>query len=300
MTKRRSIKGALSSMVEDLAPAAEPLASASLLPVTSITVGVAHQPRRRAEDANLQDLVVSIREQGVLQPLLVRPVDKGHELVAGERRWRAAQLAGLTEVPVLIREMTDAQALEAALVENLQREDMEVIDEVDATLTLVAHRLGIPRDAARHRLMAQRGSKADQETLPELEALFSLLGRGTWQSFVKNKLRILNWPDPVLAAMREQGLGYSIAGIIAAAPVEHQAELLQIALAQGSKAQVRAASKRLNPPKSRRIDRQRTILIARKLASERWLAGLNDEDEKALEAWLKKMPERIRQAVEPG
>jgi len=300
MTKRRSIKGALSSMIEDLAPAAEQLASASLLPVTSITVGAAHQPRRRAEDANLQDLVVSIREQGVLQPLLVRPVDKGYELVAGERRWRAAQLAGLTEVPVLIREMTDAQALEAALVENLQREDMEVIDEVDATLTLVAHRLGIPRDAARHRLMAQRGLKADQETLPELEALFSLLGRGTWQSFVKNKLRILNWPDPVLTAMREHGLGYSIAGIIAAAPTQHQAELLQIALAQGSKAQVQAASKRLNPPKSRRVDRQRTILIARKLASERWLAGLNDEDEKALEAWLKKMPERIRQAVEPG
>ncbi|GGR16227.1 ParB/RepB/Spo0J family partition protein [Deinococcus ruber] len=270
------------------------------LPLTDIRTGAAHQPRRRAEDANLQELAASIRVKGILQPLLVRPTASGYELVAGERRLRAAELAGLTEVPVLIRELTDAEALEAALIENLQREGMEIIDEVDATLTLVANRLGIPRDQARHRLMAQRTRDAQAEDLPELEALFALLGRGTWQSFVKNKLRILNWPDTVLAAMRDHGLAYSIAGIIAAAPTEHQAELLAYALTKTSKAQVRTRAKTLNPPKSRRIDRQRTILMARKLASERWLASLNDQDEKELEAWLKKMPERIRQAVEPG
>ena len=243
--------------------------------------------------------MASIRAQGVLQPLLVRPVAGGHELVAGERRWRASQLAGLTEVPVLIRDLSDAQALEAALVENLQREGMEIIDEVDATLTLVAHRLSIPKDAARHRLMALLSGKTEAEQ-PALEALFALLGKGSWQSFAKNKLRILNWPEHVLAAMRGEGLAYSIAGIIAAAPAEHQAELLTYALSKASKAQVRAQAKRLNPPKSRRIDRQRTILMARKLASERWLASLNDQDEKELEAWLAKMPERIRQAVEPA
>lgn len=297
MTKRKSIRGALTGMIEGLPPASEQ--AATTLPIIEIRTGAAHQPRRRAEDANLQDLIASIRAQGVLQPLLVRPVDGGHELVAGERRLRAAQLAGLAEVPVFIRELSDDAALEAALVENLQREDMEIIDEVDATLTLVAHRLSIPRDAARHRLMEQRSRQADSEQLPELEKLFALLGRGTWQSFVKNKLRILNWPEPILNAMRENGLGYSIAGIIAAAPVEHQAELLALAVSGVGKAQVRLRAKDLNPPRSRKIDRQRAIRVARKLASERWLAGLNDQEEKELEAWLNNMPTAVRQAVEP-
>ncbi|WP_304524728.1 ParB/RepB/Spo0J family partition protein [Deinococcus sp. KNUC1210] len=298
MTRRRSIKGQLTDLVADMAPAAEE--TPTTLPISRISTGAAHQPRRRAEDANLQELTASIRVKGILQPLLVRPTASGYELVAGERRLRAAELAGLTEVPVLIRELSDAEALEAALIENLQREGMEIIDEVDATLTLVANRLGIPRDQARHRLLAHKGRTAPQEDLPELEALFALLGRGTWESFVKNKLRILNWPDVVLAAMRDHGLAYSIAGIIAAAPTEHQAELLAYALTKTSKAQVRTRAKQLNPPKSRLVDRQRTVLMARKLASERWLASLNEADEKELAAWLKKMPERIRQAVEPG
>lgn len=298
MTPRKSIKGQLTGLVEGMEAAGQKALTAATVPVTSIRTGAAHQPRRRAEDANLQELVASIREQGVLQPLLIRPVKGGYELVAGERRLRAAQLAGLTEVPVHVRDLTDAQALEAALVENLQRENMEIIDEVDATLTLVASRLSIPRDAARHRLMALLSSKTETEH-PALDELFALLGKGTWQSFAKNKLRILNWPDEVLAAMRDQGLAYTIAGIIAAAPAEHQKELLKFALGKASKAQVRAEAKKLNPPKSRRIDRQATILMARKLASERWLASLDDQDEKELEAWLKKMPERIRQAVGP-
>jgi ParB family chromosome partitioning protein len=298
VTRRKSIKGELTGLVENMEAAGKESSTSASVSVTSIRTGAAHQPRRRAEDANLQDLVTSIREQGVLQPLLIRPVKGGYELVAGERRLRAAQLAGLTEVPVHVRELTDAQALEAALVENLQREGMEIIDEVDATLTLVAHRLSIAKDAARHRLMAMLSARTETES-PELDDLFALLGRGTWQSFAKNKLRILNWPEEVLAAMRDQGLAYTIAGIIAAAPTEHQKELLKFALGKASKAQVRAEAKKLNPPKSRRIDRQATILMARKLASERWLASLNDQDEKELEAWLKKMPERIRQAVQP-
>ncbi|WP_407542438.1 ParB/RepB/Spo0J family partition protein (plasmid) [Deinococcus radiomollis] len=298
MTRRKSIKGQLSGLVDGMEAASRSAHGSTNAPVSSIRTGAAHQPRRRAEDANLQDLVTSIREQGILQPLLIRPIPGGYELVAGERRLRAAQLAGLTEVPVHIRDLTDAQALEAALVENLQREGMEIIDEVDATLALVANRLGIHRDAARHRLMAMLSSKVEADS-PELDELFALLGKGTWQSFAKNKLRILNWPENVLSAMRNQGLAYTIAGIIAAAPTEYQAELLQFALGKTSKAQVRARAKELNPPKSRRIDRQATIVMARKLASERWLASLNDQDERELEDWLGKMPDRIRQALKP-
>src|SRR5690606_4247059 len=89
----------------------------------------AFQPRKDfAEDA-LQELADSIREQGLLQPLVVRPQNGNYELIAGERRWRAAQLAGLKEVPVLVREADDRKVLELALIENLQRENLNPIEE---------------------------------------------------------------------------------------------------------------------------------------------------------------------------
>jgi len=87
------------------------------------------QPRRRFDEAALAELAASIRKQGLLQPLLVRPRGEGYELVAGERRYRAAQLAGLQEVPVVVRDLDDREALELALVENLQREDLNPIEE---------------------------------------------------------------------------------------------------------------------------------------------------------------------------
>src|SRR6059058_115147 len=97
------------------------------------------QPRRRFAEAELDGLVQSIREKGVIQPLLVRPLDDAggemgadFELVAGERRWRAAQRAGLHEVPVVIRPFGDSEVLEIALVENLQREDLTPLEEAEA------------------------------------------------------------------------------------------------------------------------------------------------------------------------
>ncbi len=90
------------------------------------------QPRGFFDDAALEELTSSIREKGVLQPLLVRPKGKGFEIVAGERRWRAAQRAGLEEVPVVIRELSDHETLEIALIENLQREDLNPLEEARA------------------------------------------------------------------------------------------------------------------------------------------------------------------------
>ncbi|MBI1363806.1 MAG: ParB/RepB/Spo0J family partition protein [Proteobacteria bacterium] len=109
------------------------------LPVTSLEPSDA-QPRRFFDEDALKSLAASIKEQGVLQPLLVRP-KKGtvgrYEIIAGERRWRASQEAGLTEVPVIIREMDDSKALEVALVENVQRSDLNPIDEAAGYLRLV-------------------------------------------------------------------------------------------------------------------------------------------------------------------
>ncbi len=90
-----------------------------------------NQPRKDFDDESLQELANSMREHGVLQPILVRPIDNGYQIVAGERRWRAARLAGLTSVPVNIRELSDFDAMSVALVENLQREDLNPIEEAE-------------------------------------------------------------------------------------------------------------------------------------------------------------------------
>ena len=98
------------------------------------------QPRRKFDETTLDELATSIRNQGLLQPLLVRRDGKGYRLIAGERRWRAAQRAGLTEVPVLVREATDTEAFELALVENLQREDLSPLEEAEGYRRLLEDR----------------------------------------------------------------------------------------------------------------------------------------------------------------
>jgi ParB family transcriptional regulator, chromosome partitioning protein len=87
------------------------------------------QPRRAFDEAKLQELAMSIRNQGIIQPLVVRPKGERFELIAGERRWRAAMKAGLTRVPVVVREASDHDALQLALIENLQREDLNPVEE---------------------------------------------------------------------------------------------------------------------------------------------------------------------------
>src|SRR6187397_3143932 len=98
-----------------------------------------YQPRLQLREEGLAELAESIREQGVLQPLIVRALSSssGYEIVAGERRWRAARIAGLGVVPVIVRELTDQQALAVALIENLQREDLNPIDQAQSMARLV-------------------------------------------------------------------------------------------------------------------------------------------------------------------
>ena len=98
------------------------------------------QPRKQFDDAALADLASSIAQHGVLQPLVVRPLPDGsYQLVAGERRWRASRMAGLTEVPVVIRELSEQEAAEIALIENLQRQDLNPLEEADGFRTLMEH-----------------------------------------------------------------------------------------------------------------------------------------------------------------
>jgi ParB family chromosome partitioning protein len=105
-----------------------------------------HQPRRKFEEESLQALAASLGERGILQPVLVRPRPGGtYELIAGERRWRAARLAGLERVPALVREQGDAASLELALIENMAREDLSPIEEARACAALVEE-LGLTRE----------------------------------------------------------------------------------------------------------------------------------------------------------
>ena len=91
-----------------------------------------YQPRRGFDERRLSELADSIREKGIIEPLIVRKRETGYELIVGERRWRAAQRAGLKEVPVIVRDVTTAEAMELALIENLQREDLNSIEEAEA------------------------------------------------------------------------------------------------------------------------------------------------------------------------
>src|SRR3954452_16328298 len=131
------------------------------------------QPRRRFDEDTLRGLADSIRERGVVQPVLVRPLPGGtYELIAGERRWRAAQLAGLEQIPALVRAREDAEALEVALIENMAREDLTCIEEARACAALVEE-LGLTREDVGRRVGRSRVS-------------------------VSNLMRLLDLPDEVL------------------------------------------------------------------------------------------------------
>lgn len=291
--KRPPMRPDLRELLTSTAQAGKAVQPSGTLPLTQLRPGTA-QPRRTFDEVGLQALAASLRERGVLQPLLVRPAEGGYEIVAGERRWRAAQLAGLMEVPVAIRDMTDQEARVAALVENLQREDLNLLDEVDAKLELVATLLAVPRDEARARLLRLAKAAPGSET-EQLDALFGPLGE-SWRTFAKNKLRVLNWPAPLLDALRG-GLPFTLGAVIAGAPEGAQAHLIQRARGGASRAELRAEIARLQSQSGR--EGQTTVeRLGQRLSSRRWLNGLSPADQKAIEKWVARMPTALRAALE--
>lgn len=127
-----------------------------------------YQPRTRMDEASLDELALSIREQGIMQPILVRPVDGGRfEIIAGERRWRAAQRADLTEVPALVRQVPDQAALVLALIENIQREDLNPLEEAEGIDRLIAE-FGLTHEAAAKSVGRSRSAVTNLLRLREL------------------------------------------------------------------------------------------------------------------------------------
>lgn len=154
---------------------AKPTESTQSLAV-SLIVAAGYQPRQHFDAASLADLAASIQSKGILQPLLVRPVGNQYEIVAGERRWRAAQMVGLSEVPVIIRELADYEALEIAIIENLQRENLGPLEEAQA-----------------YRALENQQRSAEQ--------IAEAVGKSV--SAVKNTLRLLNLPAEVQQALND-------------------------------------------------------------------------------------------------
>ena len=127
-----------------------------------------YQPRTKMDPTSLAELADSIREQGIMQPILVRPVDGAHfEIIAGERRWRAAQQAGLREVPALVKPVPDNQALALALVENIQREDLNPLEEAQGLARLIGE-LGLTHDAAAKAVGRSRSAVSNLLRLTQL------------------------------------------------------------------------------------------------------------------------------------
>jgi ParB family chromosome partitioning protein len=205
------------------------------LPVDRVGPGK-YQPRTRMDEASLTELAESIKTQGVMQPILVRPVDGGrYEIIAGERRWRAAQRAGLKQVPALVRTVPDQAALALALIENIQREDLNPLEEAQGIGRLIEE-FGLTHEAAA-----------------------SAVGRS--RSAVSNLLRLTQLSKPVQELLHDRKLDMGHARALLTLPVAQQLSAAGRIVAQSLSVRdtERLVQSLLSPParRARRAARKR-------------------------------------------
>ena len=269
------------------------------------------QPRRYFDPRAMEELVGSIQRHGILQPPLVRPLKEDrtgeYEIVAGERRYRAAREAGLTEVPVVIREMGDEEAVQYALLENLQRENLNPVEETEGILRLLA--LGLEKDvedviSLLYRMQNSLRHEARREASPVTHnvmgnteeevvlGIFDGLGIMTWESFVNNRLPLLNLPDDILESLRSGRIAYTKARTIARLKDEKEREaVLREAIAQDLsltviRSRVRALLSKQSTPTPPDLP-GRASALAKKLRRRK---GLRDEKKRErLETLLAEM-----------
>lgn len=208
-TKKRGLGRGLSALFEDEeneAYGSDAALKPSKLNVAHLRPGT-YQPRRHFDDAAIEQLAESIRAHGVLQPLLVRPIGEDeYEIIAGERRWRASQAAKLHEVPVIIQELTDEEALEIALIENLQRQDLTPLEEADGYKQLI-DKFGHTQEKLAQQLGKSRSHIANMMRLLALPAeVKTMLDEGVITS--GHARALLSADDPLAVARRvvEEGL----------------------------------------------------------------------------------------------
>ena len=221
---RRGLGRGLESLFEDAAPSFESDTRIETLPLREIEPDPG-QPRKTFDDETLAELSASIAEHGLLQPIAVRPKPSGgYRIVAGERRWRASRMAGLTEVPVIVKDVTDEQAMELALVENLQREDLDPVEEAAGIRELMT-RCDLTQEQAARKL-------------------------GKSRSALANSLRLLSLPETVLELLKSGFITIGHAKVVLGLPTpELQEEAAQmIADNQLNVRQAEALCKKLAKP----------------------------------------------------
>ena len=214
----------LESLFEDAAPSFESDTRIEMLPLREVEPDPG-QPRKTFDDETLAELSASIAEHGLLQPIAVRPKPSGgYLIVAGERRWRASRMAGLTEVPVIVKDVTDEQAMELALVENLQREDLDPVEEAAGIRELMT-RCDLTQEQAARKL-------------------------GKSRSALANSLRLLSLPETVLELLKSGFITIGHAKVVLGLPTpELQEEAAQmIADNQLNVRQAEALCKKLAKP----------------------------------------------------
>ncbi|MFQ8647091.1 MAG: ParB/RepB/Spo0J family partition protein [Faecalibacterium prausnitzii] len=214
----------LESLFEDAAPSFESDTRIETLPLREVEPDPG-QPRKTFDDETLAELSASIAEHGLLQPIAVRPKPSGgYLIVAGERRWRASRMAGLTEVPVIVKDVTDEQAMELALVENLQREDLDPVEEAAGIRELMT-RCDLTQEQAARKL-------------------------GKSRSALANSLRLLSLPETVLELLKSGFITIGHAKVVLGLPApELQEEAAQmIADNQLNVRQAEALCKKLAKP----------------------------------------------------
>jgi ParB family transcriptional regulator, chromosome partitioning protein len=167
-SKRPALGRGMAALLQNAAPPSPSGRTVMQLPIESVQRSAA-QPRKRFDERGLEELAGSIREHGVLEPILVRRAGTGYAIVAGERRWRAAQRAGLREIPALLREANDLESFELALVENLQRADLNAMEEAEAFDALTRDH-GLTQEQVAERVGKERSTVANAMRLLKLPA----------------------------------------------------------------------------------------------------------------------------------
>lgn len=249
------------------------------------------QPRRWFDPEKMAQMVESVKEYGILEPLLVRPLNDGeYELIAGERRLRAAKEAKLTAVPIVSKELSDKQALSVAILENLQREDLNPVDEVEAILELLAINLDISTEEVKSILSSVANyRKKNQELsdnlawqLEQIESTLTLVGRFNAESFRTSRLPLLKMPEDVLTALRHGKLEYTKARAISRVKDDQaRADILDKAISQDlSLTQIKELIEQRDSQKPEkevtpdRVFSQRCIDISKRLKDNQAIADI--------------------------
>jgi ParB family chromosome partitioning protein len=234
MAKRKALGKGLSALIPEPETGLEQYQGFFQCPIETIEPNP-YQPRQSFGGEDFKELVNSVREKGIITPLLVSKTEGGYRLIAGERRWRAAQKAGLPRVPVVVRESTPIESLELALIENIHRKDLNPIEE------------------------AQAYSKCLEEGRGTQEALAKKLGRE--RSTISNTLRLLKLPQPIQQDLIDGRMSMGHARVLAGlAGKDEQMALRDLILRRGlSVRQVEELAKRQeraskSSPKSRELD----------------------------------------------